>query len=124
MTCLLGLVAGCLESRATEWSYLHAAIVAPSCATAGCHSRAASVAGIDLSTNEAAYAVLTGRVCGAPVHAEDAPGNYVFPFAPERSRLLYLLRGDETQIMPPDLPLPNVEIDMIEGWIAAGAPCD
>ena len=121
---LLALAAGCETDRPAEWSYLHAAIVGPSCATASCHSNAASLAGIDLSTRESAYTFLTGRVCGAPPRPEDAPGNYVFPYAPERSRLLYLLRGDQGRIMPPDLPLPDVEIGLIETWITEGAPCD
>ena len=121
---LVALVVGCETDRPAEWSYIHAAIVAPSCATASCHSKIASIAGIDLSTRESAYAFLTGRVCGAPPHPQDAPGNYVFPYAPERSRLLYLLRGAEIRIMPPDIPLPGVEISLIERWIVEGAPCD
>ena len=121
---LLALVVACETDRPAEWSYIHAAIIAPSCATASCHSKNASLAGIDLSTRESAYAFMTGRVCGAPPHLQDAPGNYVFPYAPERSRLLYLLRGNETRIMPPDIPLPAVEISLIERWIAEGAACD
>jgi hypothetical protein len=120
------LLAACqtAEDRPATWSYLHSAIIAPSCATASCHSKVASLAGLDLSTRESAYALLTGHVCGAPVHTEDAPGNYVFPYAPERSRLLYLLRGGEAPIMPPDIPLPEVEVSLIERWIVEGAPCD
>jgi hypothetical protein len=122
----LGLVSACAgaEDRPAAWSYIHPGIIEPNCATASCHSYLVSIAGIDLSTADRGYALLTGRVCGAPPHPGDAPGNFVFPYEPERSRLLYLLRGSDTQVMPPDLPLPRVEIDLIDRWIRDGAPCD
>lgn len=121
---LATLAVGCATERPADWSYLHAAIVAPSCATANCHSRLAAVAGVDLSTKEGAYATLTGHVCGVPRGAGDISGDYVFPYAPERSRLVYLLRGEGSRIMPPDVPLPAVEVDLVEQWIAEGATCD
>jgi hypothetical protein len=125
---LAGLVfaAGCAstDDRPAAWSYLHAAIVIPSCATASCHSSPGSQAGLDLSSRDGAYAFLTGRVCGAPPHPGDAPGNFVFPYAPERSRLMYLLRGAQTRVMPPDLPLPSVDVELFERWILDGAGCD
>jgi hypothetical protein len=120
-------VAACTDTaddRPARWAYVHAAIVQPSCATAGCHSKLTALAGVDLSTMEGAYAVLTGRVCGQPVRPSDPPGNFVFPFAPERSKLLYLLRGDAVDVMPPDVPLPEVEIDLVERWILEGATCE
>lgn len=112
------------EERPAAWSYIHAAIISPTCATASCHSNAGSLAGLDLSTRESAYVFLVGRTCDAPPHPGDAPGNFVFPYDPERSRLTYLLRGDETTVMPPDVPLPEVEIALIERWILDGAPCN
>lgn len=83
-----------------------------------------SAAGLDLSTANAAYSYLLGRACGAPANPQDAAGNYVFPYQPERSRLLYLLRGDRTTIMPPDTPLPESEIAIVEQWILEGASCE
>jgi hypothetical protein len=113
-----------VDQRPASWSYIHAAIIAPSCATASCHSNPASLAGLDLSTRTSAYAFLVGRTCDAPPHAGDAPGNFVFPYDPERSRLIYVLRGEQSLVMPPDVPLPDVEIELIERWILDGAPCD
>src|SRR6185503_16964067 len=69
LTLLLLLVPGCdtVQDRDTPtWSYIHAAIVQPSCATSSCHSRISSVAGRDFSTTWSAYAYFTDRVCGAP----------------------------------------------------------
>ncbi len=110
--------------RPTDWAYVHAAILEPACATSGCHSLRTSQAGVDLSTSAAAYTVLTGRVCGAPELPGEAPGNFVRPGHPESSRLMYLLRGDSTTLMPPNLALPDAEIEVIERWILEGATCD
>ena len=123
----LGLaVVGCdtPEDRPSAWSYVHAAIVRPSCTTAACHSKLGSQAGLDLSTADAAYAVLTGRVCGAPEIPGSPAGNLVLPGHPESSRLMYLLRGEGGAIMPPDVPLPDAEIAIVERWILEGATCD
>lgn len=112
------------DDRPAIWSYLHPALVAPACATAGCHSSHAALAGLDLSSQTGAYTFLTGRICGAPPSASDPPGNFVFAGSPERSRLMYLLRGEDVRVMPPDQPLPDVEIALVERWILEGASCD
>lgn len=123
---LIAALAGCDDAtdRPTDWAYVHAALLEPSCATAGCHSGPTALAGIDLATADAAYTVLTGRVCGAPPLPGDPIGNFVRPGHPESSRLMYLLRGEQTTIMPPDAPLPDGEIAVIERWILRGATCD
>lgn len=120
------LATGCEDpaERPVEWSYLYTAVVRPACTTSSCHSKVSSAGGLDLSTASAAYSYLLGRPCSAPDHPQDAIGNYVFPYQPERSRLLALLRGDRTSVMPPDLPLPATEIALVERWILEGAPCD
>lgn len=113
------------DDRPTTWSYLHATIIAPGCATSNCHARSSSAAGIDLGSADDAYAQLVGRVCGAPDDLPGEPaGNFVIPYEPARSRLLYLLRGDQVDVMPPDRPLPGVEIELIERWILEGASCE
>lgn len=109
-----------------SWSYIHAAIVAPGCATSSCHSKISSVAGRDLSTTHAGYAVFTGRVCGAPSHPGDVP------LPQRRAEIMSVLygigtpsdNGDPDLLMPPDQPLPSTEIELIEYWYDAGAPCD
>jgi hypothetical protein len=119
--------AACDEAgdRPARWDYIHAAIIAPSCTTAGCHSKLTAIAGIDLSASDGAYTFLTGRVCDElPDVDVEAPGNYVFPGQPERSKLIHLLRGENVDVMPPDTPLPDVEIAIVERWILEGAACD
>ena len=125
---LLGLIcaSGCdtPDERPASWSYVHAAIIAPSCATASCHSKVSSAAGLDFSTRTNAYAFLVGATCDSPNPPGEPVGNFVFPYDPDRSTLLYLLRGDERNVMPPDQPLPEVEVELIERWILEGAACD
>ncbi len=120
------LLAGCdaANDRAARWPYVHAAIVRPSCTSSNCHSKLGSQGGVDLSTSDAAYVLFTGRVCGAPDHPGAPPGNFVRPGHPESSELMHLLRGDGGAIMPPDSPLPDVEIDLVERWILEGATCE
>jgi hypothetical protein len=113
------------DDRPASWSYIHAAVVAPSCATSSCHSKETAQAGVQLHTAEAAYTILVGRAC----EGNDPPGspqrNFVAPGQPERSALMYLLIGDEVKRqMPPDRPLPDRDIDLIERWILEGAPCN
>ena len=123
---LLFVCAGCdtADERPATWSYVHAAIIAPSCATASCHNKVSSAAGLDFSTRTSAYAFLVGRTCDAPDPPGEAVGNFVFPYDPDRSTLLYLLRGDQRNVMPPDQPLPEVEVELVERWVLEGAQCD
>jgi hypothetical protein len=117
---------GCGEDdRPASFEYIHTAILAPNCATASCHTEAVSQAGVRLHNIDAAYTMLVGRPCDADDIDEQAPRNFVDPGHPERSRLIYLLRGDEVRrAMPPDRLLPDPDIALIERWILEGAPCN
>lgn len=103
------------DERPATWSYIHAAIIMPSCATASCHSAQTSTAGLRLEGAPQAHAILVGYL---------PSGNYVVPGDPTRSKLMYLLRGQDTWRMPPDQPLPQADIQLIERWILDGARND
>jgi hypothetical protein len=91
---LAAIPAGCGEDdRPPAWSYLHEAILEPSCATASCHSSFSAAGGLKLHDAEAGYAILVGRPCESATPPGEAPRNFVDPGHPERSRLIYLLRG-------------------------------
>lgn len=132
LVCLAFVLSGCLDAGPgdSRWSYVHAAVIRPSCTTAGCHSTLSAAAGIDLSSRTGAYTFLTGRICGAPPQAQDPPRSFVVPGSPASSQLVYQLRGSDERdrpyrdVMPPDVPLPDVEIELVVAWIEAGARCD
>lgn len=113
------------DDQKPSFGYIHAAIIEPNCTTSNCHSSLTAQSGLALHTVEAAYVGLTGVVCGAEDVPGQPPGNFVRPGEPETSRLMYLLWGQEVyKQMPPDIPLPAAEIELIERWILEGAKCD
>jgi hypothetical protein len=104
--CMVGC-AGSPGDRPADWSYVHAAIISPNCATSSCHSERAATAGVVLDDPDTSYRVLLDR-------------QYVIP-GDTSSTLLLLLDGDERQRMPPDAPLPAADIALVRTWIEDGA---
>lgn len=122
-------LAGCsdAEDRPATWSYVYTTVIQPNCTSSNCHTSPASTAGLRFETSESAYNYLTGKICetvGPPDESLDPDHNFVVPFQPDSSKLMYLLRGEEVRNMPPDVPLPDVEVELIEAWILEGAECD
>lgn len=114
------------DDRPANWGYVYEAIVRPNCATASCHTAGNAVAGVNLETPEAAYAIFTGQACD---NGSDAPEladrNFVLPGDPARSRLMHLLLGEEVRrSMPPDRLLPMQDVELVEQWILEGATCE
>jgi hypothetical protein len=104
------MVCACSEEpadRPATWSYIHAAIIQPSCATVSCHGERTAAAGVALDDRDTAYDVLLGA-------------QFVIP-GDSASALVLLLEGDERPRMPPDAPLPQADIDLVRAWIEAGA---
>lgn len=112
---LTGACGGDTDERPARWSYISRAIIEPSCATVACHSRFTSRGGLRLEGSDESWVILVGY---------DERGNYVIPGDPARSKLMHLLRGDEIWRMPPDQPLPEADIALIERWILEGATND
>ncbi len=119
---LAALYIGCadIEDRPAEWAYIHAAIIKPNCTTSNCHTDVTRVANISFDDREDAYEELSGVPCGSTGEAVD----FVVAGEPEFSKLMYLLRGEEVLVMPPDVPLPQADIDLVEQWILEGAQCN
>lgn len=128
---------GASDSRPASWPYISAAIVAPNCATVSCHSRAAAVSGLDFSSADRGYTSLTGlwvwivdptgtaangcRNVGNAVVCQREHRSLVVPFDPAQSRLVQMLRANGAARMPPDRPLAEGDIRLIEKWILNGA---
>ena len=136
--------AGCSgDSRPAEWGYISPVIMEPNCATASCHGQAAAVSGLDFSDADRGYKSLTGLWVWVPnPNAADkqtlncgTAGNgvpvceehfrpLVTPYVPDESRLVNVLRGRGAPRMPPDRPLNEADIRLIEQWILDGAKRD
>jgi len=114
------------DDRPATFTYVYETIIAPSCATIGCHNKVSQTYGLQFETKAGAYAGLTGRACN---EEDDLPGeavaNYVRPGDPDRSQLISLLYGDDVpRRMPPDRGMSEVDIELVERWILEGAQCN
>lgn len=100
-----------------SWSDLHTNLIAPRCATAGCHdSRSASVSGsLDLSERCAArLALLKAGPCGeVRVKPGDAASLLVDKIASETPRC--------NARMPPSGAFSEAETASVRAWVVAGA---
>jgi hypothetical protein len=125
------------DARPAQWEYIAPVILQPNCATVSCHSRAAAVAGLDFSDPERGYVSLTrlrfeivdhyetGDNCMPQNGTVVCQGGYrplITPFDPAQSRLVHMLRERAPPRMPPDRPLFEADIKLIENWILLGAP--
>jgi hypothetical protein len=143
---LVGAVAfggggGCkqVDDRPAEWAFISPAIFQPNCATTSCHGPAAAVSGLDFSTPANGYASLTGLIIfvlqqdgGPPANCTVQTVNgingcyfterpLVTPYDPAGSRVINTLRARDAPRMPPDRPLPEPDIELVERWILDGA---
>ncbi len=138
---LLGtaLAAGCgsTDDRPATWNYLSPVVFQQSCATVSCHSRATAVAGLDFSTPDHGYTSLTALTIWV-VNPDGTPDQgcqtvdgtvvcthpnrpLVVAYNPAESRLVNMLRARGAPRMPPDRPLPEADIALVERWILDGA---
>jgi hypothetical protein len=140
----MALSAGCggVDDRPADWGYISPALFQPNCATLSCHSPAAAVSGLDFSDADRGYTSLTqlwvwvvvsdGGVVAPPagVPCKTVDGTFVCeqqlrpldtPYDPEGSRVVNMLRARNAPRMPPDRPLPEADIRLVERWILNGA---
>ena len=125
------------DHRPATWEYISPIILQPACASGSCHSPSAAVAGIDLSTPDRGYVSLTElwvwivdpkgtpeqgcRVMDGTVLCQRDHRGLVVPYVPSQSRLVNLLRGQDAPRMPPDRPMAEGDIELVERWILNGA---
>lgn len=127
------------DGRPVDWQYISPVIFQQNCATVSCHSRAAAVSGLDFSDPERGYLSLTRlrfQIIDPHASSEDCKPFHgvmvcqrgyrplITPYDPDQSRLIRLLRDRTSPRMPPDRPLFEADIKLIENWILLGAPKD
>ena len=100
------------DRRPETAAYITDAILVPYCGRGGCHSTATKAHGLAFDTIPNALAAMhgTGRD-GAPM---------LVPGDANGSRLFTVL-ADSGRIMPPDVPMPDADMKLIERWIDDGA---
>jgi hypothetical protein len=135
---VLALLPGCgSPNRPATWAYISPVIFQPNCATGSCHSPAAAAGGLDFSTPDRGYSSLTrlwvwivdpskqGQPgCGHAANTivcERMFRPLLTPYDPSQSRLISVLRGRDAPRMPPDRPLDEADIRLVEDWILNGA---
>ena len=135
---VLALSPGCgSPNRPATWSYISPVIFQPNCASGSCHSPAAAAAGLDFSTPDHGYTSLTALwswivdpsqkgapgcgPAGGTIVCEKMYRPLVTPYDPSQSRLIDVLRGRSAPRMPPDRPLDEADIRLVEDWILNGA---
>jgi len=137
---LCGLACSGADTRPAEWGFIAPEVFQPSCATASCHSPAAAAAGLDFSSADTGYVSLTGlwvwlvvpdggvQPGGVPCSTmagslvcEQMLRPLVTPYDPSGSRLINTLRAQNAPRMPPDRPLSEADIELVERWILNGA---
>lgn len=139
---LAAIFSGCggADSRPAVWGFISPEIFQPNCATSSCHSPAAAVSGLDFSTPQSGYTSLNGLwvwlvvpdggavPAGVPcttisgtVTCEQMLRPLVTPFDPQGSTLVNSLRARNLPRMPPDRPLAEADIELVERWILNGA---
>ena len=113
------------DNRPATWSYVSTAILQPSCATANCHSALAQRASVDLSTRAAGYRSLVGRhFVITPADVAGATPAVTNDQRVERSQVINLMHAQGNLRMPPDMPLPETDIQLVASWIRNGATND
>ena len=133
MLCLAALGCGEVDDRPADWGYISPVLFQGACATSSCHSRAAAAAGLDFSDPDHGYTSLTALwIVDAKGKSENGcvpwsttvvcPSRpMVVAYDPSQSRLINTLRARGAPRMPPDRPLPEIDIRLVESWILDGA---
>jgi hypothetical protein len=126
------------DGRPAEWPYISPILFQPNCATTSCHSRAEAAAGLDFSDPGRGYEslfqlevwIVDRAATPGQGGCKSAQGTVVcprgtrpliIPYNPAQSRVVQMLRARGAARMPPDRPLPEVDIRLIERWILNGA---
>jgi hypothetical protein len=106
LCCVLAACGTSPDERPISVEVVALSILAPSCGQVQCHSTTTKTEGYAFDTLEAAKTSLRELVGTSTSNSE----------------LVEVLHADGEERMPPDSPLADEDIALIEAWIDAGAP--
>jgi len=119
----VGCAAGGADPRPATFDFIATTILAPQCATSSCHGRVARVAGLSFETTADAFESLIDMGALEPSVVGTGPGSNV----PCNPLLLATSAGPScggesgNVTMPPDAPLPDADVALMEQWLLDGA---
>lgn len=107
---------GTTDDRPRTAPYVTDAILVPYCGRASCHSADSAARGLAFDSIPNAK-----KAFAAMVERDGVTWQVVVPGDSQSSRL-YRVLHDTNAPMPPDVPLPDADIELIKAWIDDGAP--
>src|SRR5258706_12075966 len=99
------------DARPETADYVVEPILVPYCGRGGCHSS-------ETRARNMAFDTIAGALAALRTNQRNQP--MITVGMPQKSRLFTVL-SDSQRIMPPDVPLPQADVDLIERWITDGA---
>lgn len=118
---LAGACGTTTDDRPRTLAYITDTILAPTCASAECHSAFKRQVGDEFDTVDAARRSIVGNGLVLPDDAADPAGSLLIQSLTVGAPSI-LSPGSGNVRMPYDAPMPDADIALIEAWIADHAP--
>ena len=120
---LLGGACGsATDDRPPTLDYITETILAPSCASAECHSAFKREVGDQFDTPEAARLTMVANSLVLPADADAPEASYLVRALTVGALSILDPKSGDLIRMPYDSPLPDRDIELIKTWISMGSP--
>lgn len=110
------------DDRPRTLAYITDTILAPTCASAECHSAFKRQVGDQFDTVEATRRSIVGNGLVLPDDVADPAGSFLIQSLTVGTLSILDPQSGTKVRMPYDAPMPDGDIALIEAWIADGAP--
>lgn len=119
---LLAGACGTTDDRPRTLAYITDTILAPTCASAECHSAFKRQVGDEFDTVDAARRSIVGNGLVLPDDIADPSSSFLIQSLTVGTLSILDPKSGTKVRMPYDAPMPDADIDLIKAWIADGAP--
>jgi len=113
---------GTTDDRPRTLAYITETILAPTCASAECHSAFKQQVGDEFDTVDAARRSIVSNGLVLPDDVADPSRSFLIQSLTVGTLSLLDPKSGLKVRMPYDAPMPDADIALIEAWIADGAP--